>query len=266
MADERPDSAPEKDAPRHGKRVYVYFVLLVLLTAAVFAVKARWQSRAYVTQVMVDGTSVVTRDEVVRLMKLAPRTPMYETDLTVLQRNIMANTFVRTAVVKRDAPSTLRVTVVERTPAALLMAGDLYYIDPEGVVLPYVASSETYDIPVISGVDSSARIAVGTRIANPDVHEALRIVAAAKAAGDGIFHALSEVRLRRGKDIVLYSFDAGIPILFGRGDAARKLVTLDAFWQTFVVNGSTTDIQYIDVRYDGQVVVSRRPSRQESTL
>ncbi len=68
---------------------------------------------------------------------------------------------------------------------------------------------------------------------------------------------MPEIRLRRGHDLVLYSFESGVPIIFGKGEAVKKIVKLDAFWQKFIQNNETKDIQYIDIRFDDQVIVSR---------
>ncbi|MFZ4619847.1 MAG: cell division protein FtsQ/DivIB [Bacteroidota bacterium] len=260
MENEQLNIELEEQPPQHGKRVYVYFAVLILAVLTAFGMKSQWQKHVPVRQVSVEGVSVISKDEIVRLMKLPPNVPMYELDLTSLQKNILTNSFVEKVVIQRDAPASLRVKVEERKPAAILLSGELYYIASDGTVLPYIASSETYDIPVISGMDSTSAVKTGQKLFNPDVREALEIVAASKSASDELFHAVSEIRLRKGHDLVLYSFESGIPIIFGKGDAVKKMVKLDAFWQKFVRNNETKDIQYIDIRFDDQVVVSRKTS------
>lgn len=260
MENEQLNIEPEQQQPIHGKRVYVYFVVVILAVLTAFGMKSRWQKHVPVRQVMVEGVSVISKDEIVRLMKLPPNVPMFELDLSQLQRNILTNSFVEKVVIQRDAPASLRVTVEERKPAAILLSGELYYIASDGTVLPYIASNETYDIPVISGVDSMSTIKMGQKLFNADVREALEIIEASKASGPDLFHAVSEIRLRKGHDLVMYSFESGIPIIFGKGDAVKKMVKLDAFWQKFVRNNDTKDIQYIDIRFDDQVVVSRKSS------
>ncbi|MBP6672556.1 MAG: FtsQ-type POTRA domain-containing protein, partial [Bacteroidetes bacterium] len=141
----------DQQQPAHGKRVYVYFAVIILAALTAFGMKSRWQKHVPVRQVVVDGVSVISKDEIVRLMKLPPNVPMFELDLSQLQRNILTNSFVEKVVIQRDAPASLRVTVEERKPAAILLSGELYYIASDGTVLPYIASNETYDIPVISG-------------------------------------------------------------------------------------------------------------------
>jgi len=44
-------------------------------------------------------------------------------------------------------------------------------------------------------------------------------------------------------------------VLFGRGDVAGKMVKLDAFWNEFVHERGAQELQYIDLRFDDQVVV-----------
>ena len=248
----------EEQQSTHGKRVYVYFTVLTVLVLAVFGVKAKWQNHVSVRQVSVEGISVVSKEEVVRLMNLPTNVPMYELDLTAIQRNILTNSFVEHVTVQRDAPSTLRIVIQERKPAAILAANELYYIAGDGTVLPYIASSETYDIPVISGIDSLNTIKTGQKLISTDLQEALEIITASKLTSENLFHSISEIHLRKGHDLILYSFETGAPIIFGKGDAVKKMVKLEAFWQKFLQNSDTKDIQYIDIRFDDQVVVSRK--------
>jgi len=250
----------EEKIPSHSTRVYFSFVLLVLLVVVIIIVKAQWQEHVPVRQVAVEGNSIVSKDEVIQLMKLSPHVSMYALDLTVLQQNILANSFVKSVVVKRDAPAMLRVEIEERKPAAILVGTELHYIDEEGIVLPYLATAETYDIPVIGGIDSVSVLRVGQKLSNADVQEALEIIRVSKSVNKDLFHSISEIRLRKGHDIVLYSFETGVPIIFGQGDVAKKIVKLDSFWQKVLQNNDKNDIQYIDIRFDDQVVVSHKNS------
>ncbi len=260
MEDEQLNIDFQERQSSYGKLVYVYFGILAITVLFIFVVKAQWQDHVTVTHVSVEGAGILSREEIVRLMKLPPRASMYDLDLTSLQRNIRSNPFVKSVVIQRDAPSRLQVIIEERVPVALLAGDELFYIDDEGIVLPYMTSSEAYDIPVISGGDSISQIKAGRIILNSDIQEALEIIKSAKAASAEIFHAISEIKLRKGHDIVCYTFESGVPVIFGKGDVVQKIVKLDAFWQKFIQNNDTRDIQYIDIRFDGQVVVSRKNS------
>jgi cell division septal protein FtsQ len=261
MSEEIENIDSEQETREYGKHVYLYFFLIGITVLASYGMKSQWQQHIPVRSISVEGINIISRDEIVHLLNLPPHSSMYNLDLTILQKNVYANSFVKNVVIKRDAPNVLRVEIEERKPTAMIVRNtDVFYIDDEGVLLPYVSTNETYDIPIISGIDSIAGLLPGMKMTNSDILSALEIIRTSKLVNDELFHTISEIKLRKGKDIILYSFDTGVPIIFGQGDAAKKLVKLDEFWKRFIRNTDTGTIQYIDVRFDDQVVVSHKTS------
>jgi cell division septal protein FtsQ len=96
---------------------------------------------------------------------------------------------------------------------------------------------------------------IGKRIANADIDEAIAVIEAARQTDTTVFQMISEVDMNSGGDIRLYSTDAGVPIMIGRGDIPRKLALLQTFWAQFVASGDAGKLQSVDLRYDDQVVV-----------
>ncbi len=60
-----------------------------------------------------------------------------------------------------------------------------------------------------------------------------------------------------GQDIVVYPNDAGVPIILGRGEMPKKMTTLQTFWSMFMKPDTLALMQYIDARFDGQIVVKK---------
>jgi cell division septal protein FtsQ len=71
-------------------------------------------------------------------------------DLQALRRDIRRLAWVKDVSIRKVFPSSLRVTIVERTPFALLERHGLSLTDEEGHVLEPVYSLAEYDLPVIS--------------------------------------------------------------------------------------------------------------------
>jgi len=259
----------ERAAPVHGKKVYGIFALLFILALVTWLGTVQWKEHLTVSGVIVEGEHIVTKEEVVALAHVSLKTKMYDVDLLSIKKNIQQNHFVKNVIVSRDAPGTIRITVEERTPIALLSLpgrSEMLYIDEEGYVLPHVTSQAIFDLPVISGVDSAADVAVGQRTTHTDVLGALDALETAQRVGSELYRLISEVRIHSGHDMVLYSADTGVPIIFGRGDAAKKMVKLDAFWKKFVAGQGSQDIRYIDIRFDDQVVVSSAKTADSHTI
>ena len=243
----------------HGKGVYGMFALLFIIAIAAWLGTLQWKGHLSVSGIIVDGEHILTKAEVVKLAQISMKTKMYDIDLTAVQKNIEKNHFVKSVAVMRDAPSTVRILVEERMPIALLSfsgTSGLLYIDEDGYILPHVTTQAIFDLPMISGADSQAVVAVGHRTLNTDVLAAIEALDFARQVSSELFHMISEVNIRDGHDMVLYSAEGGVPIIFGRGDAAKKMVKLDGFWKEFITEQGSSNIRYIDLRFEDQVIVS----------
>lgn len=234
------------------------FLLSLLGLGAVVVLANVWKSGLVVRHVAVSGNRIVETSEILQLAQLEPETKMYELDLMEVQRNVLNHHFVKTAVVERDLPSTLRIRITERTPVAMVHRGDVLYIDDEGVVLPRVSARELFDLPIISGLRGGLSLTIGARITDPDIREALALLSTARFVSKDMYHLLSEVHLRNGGDVVVYTTEGGLPVLFGRGSAVRKFVYLEAFWKNIVRERGTQGLEYVDLRFEDQIVVRWR--------
>ncbi|OGU72582.1 MAG: hypothetical protein A3H45_09330 [Ignavibacteria bacterium RIFCSPLOWO2_02_FULL_55_14] len=237
------------------ERISILGVLAILLATVLLVVGGNlWKTNLKVRNVTVRGNVNVESNQLLQLAGIPKNTPLYDVDLTHVQRNVSSHYFIRRATVERDLPGGIRITVEERTPIAIVVAEKSVYLDEEGVVLPSTVSRMIYDLPVVSGIPSAEVLTPGTVVANPDMQEALLLLSVLKQANREMFHRVSEVRLRNGGDIVLYSAEWGVPIIFGRGNIADKVARLEMFWTEEVVERGAQRLQYIDLRYDDQVV------------
>lgn len=240
---------------RGSRRISFGLVFLLLLGILLTVGANAWKSSLVVQKVAVEGNRVVATNEILQLAHVSPGMKLYDLDLTVIQRDVASHHFLRSAVVERDLPSTIRITVEERRPLALLRHNEILYVDRDGVVLPHQVSRELFDLPIITGLPASPRPRVGTTLTNQDLREALSILIAAEVIGKELYHLISEVQLRNGGDLVLYTAEGGIPVLYGRGNAAEKLMRLEAFWNAVVREQGTQHVEYVDVRFEDQIVV-----------
>ena len=60
------------------------------------------------------------------------------------------------------------------------------------------------------------------------------------------------------RDIILYTTEAGVPVIFGHGDTAAKIVMLQAFWKDVVAQRGPAELASVDLRYADQIVARWR--------
>ena len=239
---------------KRSRKFILGFMLLSVAGAATVILANLWKSKLIVEHVTVSGSSIIDAGEIIKLARVPSGIRMVDADLLAIERRIATHPYVDEVVVERNLPSTIHIRIAERRPLAILNLGDLRYVDREGVVLPNSVSKELFDLPVITGLSGSSVPRPGTVLTNADVAEALHLLETSKLVGGGLHHLISEIRLRGQGDLLLYTADGGVPVIFGRGNAPRKLVMLETFWQTVVAGRGSQQLQYLDLRFDDQIV------------
>lgn len=240
-------------------RKYTLLSLLVIAVGLIAAANV-WKSNLKVKRLLVEGNRIVETNEILQLALVRKGTLMYDVDLMVMQKDIASHPFIKDVVVERDLPATLKIGVTERIPLAMINTGEILYVDGEGVVLPHSISKEVFDLPMLTG-SIPGDVSIGRTLRHADVQQALRILAAAKLVNKELYHLISEVRLRNGGDLVLYASEDGVPIIFGRDHIAEKLVKLEAFWNDIVREQGLQRLQYVDLRFEDQIVARWTPER-----
>ena len=142
---------------RHRRALRVRHVLALLALQAAFFLALREAYLFLITWDYLDIRKVevvCAKDSLGRALQThfaAPRLGnILLCDLPALRADVRRLAWVKDASVRKVFPSTLRITVVVRTPFALLERGGLWLADEEGRVLEPVYSLDEYALPVFS--------------------------------------------------------------------------------------------------------------------
>jgi len=235
-------------------------VFLALLIVGITSVANGWKGELRVERVSVRGCRVLSEKDVTALAAVPLGVSLSNVDLLKVQKALYANPFIQRAVVKYDLPSTIKISIEERRPVAVLGGPELFYVDEEGLVLPAVTSREIFDLPVITGLSVPGGLKPGIRIDSEDLRTAIEIlrVAASLDSEEGseseIYHLISEIHLA-GANPTVYTSEQGIPILFSKSEIERQLLCLQSFWRQYARQQGPEQLVSIDLRFDGHVIV-----------
>jgi cell division protein FtsQ len=247
--------------PTRHRSVGIAMFFVVSAIAAIALVAAEW--RESVTGVVLDvrGVSITSEAAIVDAVALTDSSSLTTIDLLEVRRRILANPYIRNVDLMRDPPRTLVVNVSERTPIAMLInvqATD-WLIDEDGYVLPAVHAPEVYDVPVITGASDLRALKPGVRIVSKKVQKALQVLRTARGMGGGIVHLFSEVSVAQKRDLVLYTIEAGVPVLLGPVlHVEEKLKAFNTFWENVAMKYDPASLEYVDLRWNKQVVTRWR--------
>ena len=208
-----------------------------------------------VRQVELVGIRYLDADRVLSALQLPARASVFD-DTDVLAGRLRALDGIADVAVSRRLPGSLKVTVREIEPIALVMNdhGALQPVDAAGRALPFDLA--TLDLPVVQSRDSGvvsvlARVQAFDPVLYQSIDAARRApggAGAAGAAGAAGGGPRGTVVLELGPHRVLLNSDAGPEVIQAVVLVARDLAA------------KARPYAELDARFAGQIVVRRRSS------
>lgn len=176
------------------------------------------------------------------------------TDLPGWRRRLLASPWVRDAALKRSLPSTIEVTLWERTPVGIgRLEGQLYLFDEHGTVIDeYGAQYADLDLPMVDGLTT------GTTAGTADESRAdlaARVIAAVRTQ-PAVARRLSQIDVTDVRNAAVILSGEPAVIYVGDDRFSQRLQTYVELSET--LHARVPAIDYIDLRFDGRIFV--RPS------
>jgi cell division protein FtsQ len=171
------------------RRLVVGVIAAAVAIAAASLVVSR-SSLVHLRHLEVSGTTSLTRAEVVRLAALSSSTNVLWLDAGAVERRLESDPWVVTATVSRRLPGTIRISVVERAPVAMIRdERGFTLLAADGVALTTVEADPALpEIVVVAGSstrsgNASAQAAAARAIAGLDGGRGPAVVRAVVWAG-----------------------------------------------------------------------------------
>jgi cell division protein FtsQ len=135
-----------------GRRLVATVIVAAVTIAAASLVVSR-SSLLHLRHLEVVGTTNLTRAEVLRIAGLSSSTNVLWLDPGAVERRLESDPWVATATVSRRLPGTIRISVVERAPVAMIRdEGGFTLLAGDGVALSTVEVEPTLpEIVVVAG-------------------------------------------------------------------------------------------------------------------
>jgi cell division septal protein FtsQ len=174
---------------------------------------------------------------------------LFDLELEQVARRVREDPWVRDVSVRRVLPRTLRVSVVEREPAALaVINGVVHVVDPTGHVIGPVGSRPIDDLPVLTGLE---------QMTDPELVQALRdgvgLVERLRQRASVFFSQVSELDLSRADRVTARMVQRGPLILLDPQRVERNVPQFLALRE--VIAQRAGEIEYVDLRWQDRITV-----------
>jgi cell division septal protein FtsQ len=259
----RPASRARPARPRSGRFRLGTIPSVALGLAVLLAfLGLMWRSQLRVRGVTVEGARHTSADTLIALAGVDSGAAFFAIDTEAIAARAALMPWVAEARVHRMPNMTLEIEVRERTPVLLAVDATgrpARYLDREGFQMPFVRGA-SYGVPILRGYDEPYVPAQATR--DSVLIELLRVVADLDAETDAL---LSTFSLHDGQ-VELYTAPkpgrGAVHVGLGVGDYAAKLSRLRAFWNQELLAQREKHVEWIDLRFDSQIITRERTLTQ----
>ena len=225
------------------------------------------------TALEVKGLRLLDGDDILEASDLTVGDNIFHIDLNEVAARLNSLVWVKRARIERKPPDRLSITIVERERIAWLeLGGRILGVDAEGVLLPEARLSregrEDLDLPVlrsgrpVSALNAPERQAQpGQSLADSALVPVLRWWEAAAALDAEFCRNVSEVRPLGDDAVRLFLVGDGLEVRMPMDRVQDRLAVLKELMGR--VYRECPDPTYVDLRYEGQVVVGNRSSNRK---
>ncbi len=240
-------------------RRYMKRLLFIALVAAAIPVSGYGAWRLYglvttteylaVDKISVEGVSRISADTVAKLAGIESGENIFSFKLSEVERRILENPWIKSVTVSRSIPSTVRIEVVERAPAAVVSADGLYVMDSGGLLFKRYSVADGLDLPIVTGLDPET-VDSGVQI---DDHALMGLLGRLTGRHGISAKDISEIRIDPMYGYTLYTVEEGVELDLGIGAFEGKLGAFDKIVKAR--GGKLTGVAAIDLTRKNEVVI-----------
>jgi len=241
---------------RNKQLLYLASLVTVLLIAFFSIVYADSQFLFMVKSIEIQGNHEVPQQEIAAMTDIQRGMNIFDVDIDANALRIRENPYIWNARLSRVFPDRIQIQVYERQPQALLQLDRIYALDRFATLLP--KPSEIGDLPIITGIDWSPHGSYGEKVTHPLVRSGLTVIQLSRIKYPLIKEALTEMHWDRDNDSWIAVFNnSKRPLIYcGKENLDDRLNILQNYLaEAEKDNINIKNFQYIDLRYQDQVVV-----------
>lgn len=219
-------------------------IIVALVIGAIVAYRhTQSDARFAIKRVEVTGAVHTQRAAIDALTRQYAGLNLFRLDIDRIRRDLASLDWVSRIEIEKELPDTLRIRIVERTPAALISRnGVIRYVDENGAAFADLspAIGDT-DLPLISASSGD------------DVVRGVDLIRRLHTTDPAVYARISEVRPLLPHGFALFDRELGAFVYADGSDLSAKWRDLYAIADA--ENLRRGDIQYADLRFNGRIVL-----------
>lgn len=209
-----------------------------------------------IVSVTIKNNYLLQASDYIRFAHLDNISALENITLPIVKDRIEKHPYIQKIEVELSDAKNISIYIEEKKIKALLQKeNETFFITDKFEILPVFANTNLLEIPLITNSKNLKELKIKEKYCNNDIKEAFMIIDAFKYLDFDLYKSLNLVNLRSGGDILLGFNCFNAPVIFGKGDDARKTVYLESLYKNF--NNQLDSLNYIDLRYSKFIYIGK---------
>ena len=205
--------------------------------------------------VTVEGVHQIHKQELIDLVGLKPGTALHQVVTSSIKHQVESHPWVKEAVVTRVPFHELRISVVERKPAAIVRSGTENFLsDESGHVLARLGQTDNEALPMVTGIDLK-RFMQGEGGVRQAILSSIEL---AKLVGH-TYEGRLQINAANPSNLV--ASVRGVQFQFGEeafGEHWERFRRVKPTLKTLNFDGRGRGANEVDLRYENRIIVRER--------
>lgn len=203
--------------------------------------------------VVVDGVSDELARKLIKISGIDRTESLLSLDAATIRRNIESHPWVKSVLLEREFPDTLRIRAEHEEPRGIVLLDKMYLVGTQGRVFKELEPGDSFDLPVITGLSA------GNKSNGEFLKRAVSFLDLLRSEDTALsVEELSELHANGDGSLTIYITRLPFKVLLGSEDLGRKLDLLHHIIKHLRTTGCLSQVQCIDLDYDDRAIVAFR--------
>lgn len=238
------------------------FLFILLFGSLIYLTIFSYNKRGseVIRMITITGNNLLNQKSYLEFTQLDENIAYSDLTLHGIKSRFEKHPYIIRSEVKSDGRGNVEVHLKEKIIYAVVVGStDPYFITADFQVIPIYPNTQFSDLPVISNARLRENLNAMSFVNDEDVVQAFKIIDAAKTTDLEISKKLAEINLRSGGDVILTFSGLNAPVIFGRGNEAKKMIYLNILWEQMnEQKNNFENTEYLDLRFSNEVFVGKK--------
>ena len=233
--------------------------LFVSLILAISAVKwVRYYYNFDDKKFIFSETTILDKTNYSSLLNKISQEELVGIKVSELNKVIEEHPYVEAARISNRYPNIIMIEIVERQPIAIIEIDPLTMVDSNGYVLPSKNNFKNIDLPILANIRYLENtMNFGEKSTSKVVNKAVSWLSYIKKYHSHLYKNISELKVSSSDELELILSEYPTKIYLGQKKIKFRINSLLKFKEKLKTN-KITDYNYLDLRYDNQIIAMER--------